>query len=145
MNEKCLFKATLDVLPPSVNDMYIHTKWGPRPSAKMKKFKAAAKVSIAKQLDFDAEPLDPNEPHIFVVDYYLPALFNKGWPEKAKTRFKRRDVSNLIKVLEDVVAECLGIDDSCFVDERVKKHDGGKEDFVGLNVRIYRCDEPEYQ
>jgi Holliday junction resolvase RusA-like endonuclease len=136
-NEAPIFSARLGFLPPSVNKMYVHTKWGPKPSVEMRKFKATARIEIAKQLDLTAEPADGNSAHILVIDYFLPNLYNKGWPGKAKTRFKRRDVSNLVKVLEDVVAECLGIDDSCFVEERIRKLDGAEYGFAGLVVKVY--------
>ncbi len=133
---KEVFSATISILPPSVNEMYVYTTRGPRPSSKMKKFKAQAGVEIAKQVNFSGEPLDPNKPYRLNVHYYLPSMFNKGWPKKAKTRYKRRDVSNLVKVLEDVVSECLGIDDSCFIEEFVKKHHGPDSDFVGIRLTI---------
>ena len=102
----------------------------------MKQFKAKASMEIAQQIPFDGEPLDGNKPHRLSVYYFLPALFNKGWPSKAKTRFKRRDVSNLVKVLEDVLSECLGIDDSCFTEEYIQKLDGPAHDFVGIRIKI---------
>ena len=142
-NNKTVFTAELTLLPPSVNNMYIYTARGPRPSSKMKQFKAKASMEIAQQLSFDGSPLNGDKPHRLSIYYYLPALFNKGWPTKAKTRFKRRDVSNLVKVLEDVLADCLGIDDSCFTEEFIKKLDGPAHDFVGIKIKIEELSDEE--
>jgi len=131
-----VFEAEISILPPSVNDMYVYTTRGPRPSSKMKQFKARASVQIAKQVGFSKKPLNPDHPYRLNIHYFLPSLYNKGWPKKAKTRYKRRDVSNLVKVLEDVIAECLAIDDSCFIEEFVKKHHGPDNDFVGIRFSI---------
>ena len=135
-----VFEAVLDFLPPSVNNMYIYTTRGPRPSAKMKQIKAQASIEFAKQINFGSEPLDGNSPYRLTIDYYLPSLFNKGWPSKAKTRFKGWDVSNFVNVLEDVLAECLGIDDSCFVEERVRKLHGPDHNFTGIRLFIESVD-----
>ena len=131
-----MFTAELTLLPPSVNNMYIYTARGPRPSSKMKQFKAKASMEIAKQIPFGGSPLNGDKPHKLTILYYLPALYNKGWPSKAKTRFKRRDVSNLVKVLEDVLAECLGIDDSCFTEVFIKKLDGPQNGFTGIKLML---------
>jgi Holliday junction resolvase RusA-like endonuclease len=137
-----VFQAELTVLPPSVNEMYVYTSRGPRPSGKMKKFKARASIEIAKQVDFAGSPLDENSPYLLKIDYFLPALFNKGFPKKAKTRYKRRDVSNLVKVLEDVLANCLGIDDSCFTEQHVRKLHGPDHDFVGIRLEVSEAPQP---
>ena len=131
-----MFEAELTLLPPSVNNMYIYTARGPRPSAKMKQFKAKASMEIAKQIPFSGNPLNGDKAHRLTILYYLPALYNKGWPSKAKTRFKRRDVSNLVKVLEDVLAGCLGIDDSCFTEVSIKKLDGPTHGFEGIKLKL---------
>ena len=133
---KCLFSAEVTLLPPSVNNMYVYTTRGPRPSAEMKRFKSKASIEIAKQVDFSSQPLDGNKAYKLVIDYYLPSLFNKSWPKQAKTKYKRRDVSNLVKVVEDVLAECLGIDDSCFTEISLRKLHGPNHDFVGLKLSV---------
>lgn len=130
-----VFQAEIGLLPPSVNKMYVYTTRGPRPSGEMKKFKAKASTQLAKQIDFNAKPLDQNTPYEVFLDFYLPALVNKGWPGKAKTKYKRKDVSNLVKVVEDLLSNCLGVDDSCFLKMTIEKH--CDESFVGVKVRVY--------
>lgn len=130
----------VSTLPPSVNAMYVYTTRGPRPSGAMKKFKAAAGAEILKQLDFNAEPLIPNTPYELRLEFYMPSMYNKGYPGKAKTKFKRKDVTNLVKIFEDLLCEVYGIDDSVFVDVRLIKRHG--PDF-GLQGVRYRIEESE--
>lgn len=131
-----MINGFITTLPPSVNSMYVYTTRGPRPSAAMKKFKAAAGAEILKQIDFQAEPLEKNTPYRLKLDFYMPSLFNKGFPKKAKTLFKRKDVTNLVKIFEDLLCEVYGIDDSVFVDVHLRKLHGPKYDIVGVRYRV---------
>ena len=140
MGRKKVFKAEISLLPPSVNRMYVYTTRGPRPSSDMKKFKAKASTQLAKQIPFNAKPLDQNTPYELRMEFHMPALENKGWPKKAKTKYKRRDVSNLIKVVEDLLSWCLGIDDSCFLKVSVQKVDGSISEFIGVRIEVYEID-----
>ena len=137
MERKKVFEAELTILPPSVNRMYVYTTRGPRPSSDMKKFKAKASAQLAKQIPFGAKPLSQNTPYALRLEFHLPALLNKGWPKKAKTKYKRKDVSNLIKVVEDLLSWCLGIDDSCFLEVSVQKMDGLVSEFVGVKIEVH--------
>lgn len=110
---------TLNELPPSVNDMYAHTSRGPRLKAEARKFFARAYLSLAIQLKLGAS-LDQSKAYKLRLRFRLPELENAGWPS-TKTRFKTRDVSNLVKVTEDVIAHVLNINDSNFIAEQVHK------------------------
>lgn len=127
-------------LPPSVNAMYVYTNRGPRPSAAMKKFKAEASAEILKQIDFRAEPLEKNVPYKLRLDFFMPALYNKGWPDKAKTRFKRKDVTNLVKIFEDLLCEIYGIDDSVFTEVHLRKFHGPSYETVGISYCMERVE-----
>ena len=107
----------------------------------MKKFKAAAGNEILKQLDFNEDPLKKDAPYKLHLDFFMPALYNKGWPDKAKTRFKRRDVTNLVKVFEDVICEVYGIDDCQFTQVVLRKKHGPDYGRVGLVYRIEEIEE----
>lgn len=130
-----VFSAELTKLPPSANKMYIYTKHGPVASKAAKAFKNAARVELARQLFSKGFTVESNMPYRLELDFYLPKLQNKGWP-KSKTRYVRKDVSNLIKVTEDLVADCLGIDDSCFIEVLAGKFDGNVHGFEGVKIRI---------
>jgi hypothetical protein len=47
-----------------------------------------------------------------VVVLHFEALYNIGWPKRAKTRHKKIDASNHLKILEDALVEACGHDDS---------------------------------
>lgn len=131
----------ISTLPPSVNEMYVYTTRGPRPSAKMKKFKAAANSEILKQINFSDEPLKKDVAYRLQLDFFMPSLYNKGYPSKAKTRFKRRDVTNLVKVFEDLICKVYGIDDCQFTEVVLKKLHGPNYDQVGVVYRISNQEE----
>ena len=63
------------------------------------------------------------------VDLYFSAVENKGWSKgKAKSRYKRIDVSNRAKLLEDALFSGIGIDDSLIFELIMRKHaTDGKE------------------
>ena len=126
----------ISTLPPSVNEMYVYTTRGPRPSAKMKKFRAAAGGEILKQIDFSEEPLEKDVAYRLHLEFYMPSLFNKGYPKKAKTKYKRRDVTNLVKVFEDLICQVYGIDDCQFTEVRLRKMHGPDYGRVGVVYRV---------
>jgi Holliday junction resolvase RusA-like endonuclease len=122
MREVC--KATLVVLPPSTNKLYINNRWGGRTlSSAAKKFITGAKVALLRQWVFMPEALDPNVAYKLQVTFYMEKVTNKGWPGKAKFKFKKQDVTNYIKLLEDVIAIACGVDDSSFLDVEAKKRE----------------------
>ena len=65
-------------------------------------------------------------------------LVNKGWP-KTKTFYKKMDVGNRRKLLEDCLAEVLGADDSLTFDLRMIKRCGTP----GLSIDITQLDSAE--
>lgn len=66
--------------------------------------------------------------------FYLPYVENKGWKSGKTSRFKKRDISNLLKLLHDCLATVLEIDDSQFVYTTEGKAQGENFDGVLLCV-----------
>lgn len=131
---KKLLTLTVDTEPPSANKMYVHTYRGPRPSDHTKAFKAAAHMEILKQLPFDFPALDPNKGYLVDYTFLMPIKtlgFSTG---KAASKYKKKDTSNLIKVLEDVLAECVDIDDSSFLEVRARKIDSA---VFSVRIELY--------
>lgn len=58
--------------------------------------------------------------------------YNKS--KNAKTRIKKRDANNLIKLIVDACCDALEIDDSQIFKESVQKHDSPNE---GFSIRFY--------
>ena len=118
-------EGTLTALPPSINKLYKNNRWGGRIlSPEAKKFSVAAKLTLSKKWAFE-EGLTPNEPYALSLTFFMPRVVNAGWPN-TKARFKKQDVTNYIKLLEDVICEVCGIDDSCF-----------------MRVNLPKCEDPE--
>lgn len=111
---------------PSINHMYGRNKWGgmylKSPGVALKK---AVVLSTKGKLPVDVE-----------VGYELVVYgnwYNKS--EKAKTRIKKRDSNNLVKLIVDACCDALGIDDSQIFREQVVKEQGEE----GFRVRFYVC------
>jgi len=72
-------------------------------------------------------------------DFYFNNVETKSWlKKKSATRFRKIDISNRVKVLEDGVSESLGIDDSQFMNILLTKNETDKDEYV--NIRIYNCE-----
>jgi Holliday junction resolvase RusA-like endonuclease len=126
--------ATLQTLPPSVNKLYKNNPWGGRVlSPAAKKFTVAAKLDLSRVWAFE-EALRPNEPYVLSLVFFLPKVVNSGWP-KTKTRFKKQDVTNYIKLLEDVICEVCGIDDSCFMEVHVAKREDPENPRIEILIK----------
>lgn len=110
-------------LPPSDNKIYFNLKYGGRALTKdATKFKNLVKVKIAKLSVTDIISFKKNIPYRIKIKVFTK-LYNKGWPEKAKDRFKRVDTLNRTKLLVDAITEAIGIDDKHIVSAIVEKED----------------------
>lgn len=142
--------AKLTKLPPSTNKLYeLGMKTLPdgrkvpfkRLSTAAKKYQTWASTELAKAWGFSKVKLDPNKPHDLTVIFLLPEVENKGWATgKAKTRFKKKDVTNYIKLMEDIVASACGVDDSATFDTRLMKRLSTKNP----RIEIYIKEAPEW-
>ena len=129
-------------MPPTVNKAYVNVNKRRFLSQSGKLFKQDVKAKVAElSLDctetfwLDCEPLK------LTCEFYFPALENKGWSTgKAKTRYKRIDVSNRVKLLEDAVSEGLDIDDLYFFQLNLIKREDKEADEPYVNVTIERSD-----
>ena len=77
-----------------------------------KKYKRETAAYLAQGYPKELATLKPNTGYLLKVRFRFTDLENKTWPTSAKTRYKRIDASNRLKLLEDVIAEVSGIDDS---------------------------------
>ena len=106
MTQKTL-KITLSGLPPSTNKLY--TVWRGRKilSTGGKRYKHAVATHIAQQFPTVA-PFKNSDAFSLKISLEFDIFVrSKG----AKSCYKRFDVSNRIKVLEDAICESFGIDD----------------------------------
>lgn len=128
-----MIRGYVDTLPPSVNRMYRSGAFGRQvPTKELSVFKAQTKMKLAKQW-LTVEPPKQDAPYGLTLIFFMPDMQNKGWPKSAKSRFKKRDASNLIKAVEDAISEAIGIDDKNFVGVTVFKKIGVEP---GIDIRI---------
>jgi Holliday junction resolvase RusA-like endonuclease len=112
-------------LPPSVNRLYVPNGFGgKRLSTAGKAWRARALLDLTKQCMFaSAGVLDTEKAYVLELTFLFEPLINKGWPKTAKTRFRKKDASNYVKLLEDCVSCATGVDDSNTVMQVVAKEE----------------------
>lgn len=99
-------------LPPSTNHAYFNLPHGGRTlTSKGKAYKRETAALIAKEARRDLIRVKRNTPYLLHVAFGL-VILNKTWPEEAENRYKRLDVGNHLKLVEDCFVEAAGIDDS---------------------------------
>lgn len=110
-------------LPPSVNELYIPVIKGSGLkritiqvlSAPGRKFKKEAIAHLVQHCQPQMRWFKQNGTYAMLAVFGVQNLENKGWPKTAKARYKRADVTNRMKVLEDVIAEASAVDDSAYM------------------------------
>jgi Holliday junction resolvase RusA-like endonuclease len=114
MNEPGLkLDLTLPGVPPSVNKAYVNMARGRTLSKVGRLYHIGVTDAVTLYvLQAAHPPMDPDQPHMLWVRVHLPIYTKPGG--EAKSRYKKLDASNRIKLLEDAVCHALGIDDSCF-------------------------------
>ena len=106
-------------MPPSVNSLYFVKGGRKILSSKGRTIKNKLKADILKQIHHCKIE---ESPKTLVIKLFFTDIYNKGWPKKAKSRYKKIDASNRAKLLEDALSECLGIDDCLFFSVTVIKY-----------------------
>lgn len=112
-------------LPPSVNDAYATVMKKSKKkgrfgsvairvlSAKAKKYKRETAAHIVQHFPTELMFFRADTPYGIAVQFAFTELENKTFASGgAKNRYKRVDVSNRLKIVEDVLAEVANIDDS---------------------------------
>lgn len=101
----------LPFFPPSANTAYF-TKGSRRIlTSAGKKFKNEVKTYLVRHYPEELRFITKNGGYDLLFVLYFDAIYNKGWPEKSKTRHKRVDATNRVKLLEDALVEAAGHDD----------------------------------
>ena len=89
-----------------------------------RKYKTETTAYIVERYPAEMTMFKQDTPYGYIIQLVFPNLLNKGWPDKAKTRYKKLDASNRVKLLEDAAAEAFGIDDCNFLSTRADKAQG---------------------
>ena len=94
-------------LPPSTNQLYSNFRGRRVLSAQGKRYKRNVAMRVAKEFP-TAGPFTVEDPFSLKIALHFDIhTRTKG----AKNRYKKFDISNRVKVLEDAICESFGIDD----------------------------------
>jgi len=127
-----VFRLELEKWPPSTNKLY--TVWRNRKilSKEGMAYHNYVKFAVAQAMPPVIEMEEACEVHFLL---YRPDWTNRGWPGKAKTRYKKIDLTNRLKCVEDALAESLAIDDSQFFDVITRKCKGTEKIVIEVLVK----------
>lgn len=122
-------RFAIPYLPPSSNHAYANMRGGGRTlSAEGRAWKRDTAAYLAQNYGLKLPKFSTELPYVVVVTFHLQ-VFNETFGAKngAKSRYKKRDTQNLWKLLADVLVPFLGIDDSQFTSEVLRKKNSVKE------------------
>lgn len=132
-------------MPPSTNALYVKRRGTGGQlalSVVAKQYRQHVKNKIVENIvALSVLPIGMERIYSFDLTMYLTKVENPGWFEryakgpnkgerKAKTRYKRIDVDNRQKFVQDCVAKSLGFDDCQFFDGAHRKRQGTPERVV---------------
>ena len=122
--------------PPSVNKAYVTTRSGRRIlSAAGKEYKRDVASAVARHCAANPETTFEERPLSLTIDLHM-VTENKGWSKgNTKSRYKRVDASNRVKLLEDALFSVLGVDDSLVFDLHVHKHPYDDEPYAHITLQ----------
>lgn len=118
----------LSSVPPSSNHAYFNLPRGGRSlSTEGKRYKAETTAQLVRNYPKEMQFFRPNTPYLILVRIHFETILNAGYPKKAESRYKKLDVSNRLKLLEDCLKDAGGIDDSQYLQLVLEKCQGPVE------------------
>ena len=147
------------LLPPTSNNIYIRHPAGKGRvlSDKARKFKMRAMAAVQKEGRLALLQLQQNVPYRLHLAIFFEQVENKD--SKAGNRYKKMDLSNRMKLIEDTLSKAVGLDDCHNFVTVMEKHcdpanpgiyatlERVDEDSVGLSKEAYelRLPKPEHE
>lgn len=121
--------------PPGSNHLYSQAHDRRFMTTEGKRFKNKGREALAEQWRF-APPLHQGTPYELTLRFYLPTILNStfGFPGGAASRFKKIDVSGLVKITEDLVVDLTGVDDSHNLRVVLEKYDGPRHPHIEIEI-----------
>jgi Holliday junction resolvase RusA-like endonuclease len=141
-----VLQVWIPFLPPSSNKIY-EPVWvqgkprGKRLSKEGGKFKFRAMRVMQQDGRVAFLNLEEHVPYELTIAVFFKKIYNAGWPEKAKNKYEKVDATNRIKLIEDTVADAVGLDDRHNFRIIVEKH--CEPDNPGIYVMLRRIPEEE--
>jgi|GEM_PF-4710106 len=123
MEEFYKLQATLE-MPPTSNNIYISVGKRRQKSSLARAWQNRAVKEITRQSNLTIQSeFDPERMYWLDLTFYFDVVVNKGWHEfykrgakkgqrKADSKWKKIDLGNRLKLLEDTVKIAAGVDDS---------------------------------
>lgn len=130
-------------MPPSDNDIYtdIIVRRGKRQfvirelTTDARAYKRRVKQEVASLFLKTTDSFKKDIPYTCLVRVFFKKIFNLGWPNKAKTRYKREDAQDRIKLATDSVAEAIGVDDSHHFLTIISKGEDQNDPRIEITIR----------
>lgn len=116
-----MITLVLQHLPPSLNEAYSTFRGRRTLSAKGASYKQLTTLELQRAYPAQVCLIRKDMPYRVEVNLFFDTMLNKGWPKTAKTRYKRLDADNRLKLLLDALSEAVGIDDAQFLEVSVTK------------------------
>jgi Holliday junction resolvase RusA-like endonuclease len=119
-------------LPPTSNKIYFG---GTRLTATATKYAEDFAKYVAQNHLHEVSTMDSGAVYAVHLRFYFDKLTNDSWnnpklppSKRAKSRYKRIDLDNRIKLLTDCIRDAIGVDDCQFFAGSQEKHEApGKE------------------
>lgn len=126
-------------LPPSSNKIYFR---GTILTKRAREYGERFAHFMVKHHGHQLSDLDPESAYAVHLRFFFETLVNDGWVQrdkkgqrKASSRFKKIDVSNRIKLVEDCVRDALAIDDSHTFAMSQEKHHNPENPHIEIYVQ----------
>ena len=126
------------VVPPTSNRLYFH---GTKLTQVARDYAEAFAKYAAQNHLHQISQMNPDGIFAVHLRFYFESLENETWNDlsikpsrRAKTRFKKIDLTNRIKLLEDCIRDALDIDDSHTFAGSQEKHQDPKNPRVDVYV-----------
>lgn len=141
MSSSRLLHLWIPFLPPSENRIRVHRRQGGQVYSKeAKDFKRLFLDHVRTEylIDLNSFSMAHGEKDLYELEMHFTfeTVINKGWAKnKAKTLYKRFDVGNRRKLLEDCLVEALGNIDDCLFFKLTLTKSMGDEEGVELTLK----------
>jgi len=130
-------------LPPSDNKIYTTVIVGKgkrkfpkrQLTTEARAYKNKVKTMVAALAMESTKAFQPNVKYTCTIRVYFEKVYNNGWPKRAKTRYKKEDAQDRIKLATDSVSEAIGIDDSHHFLTALQKNEDPNDPRIVVTIR----------